>query len=141
MNRWRLRLIELQCGGFDEPTPVQDVQNVQNYHQSPTSERFEHSEQRASAKRREAPTTNAELIAPSGWFERIAPTADGEPGFEMRCAARRGRIEERGSAVLHFCAECGAWGAFGYGVNLRAGLRGRWFCGAHRPQPTAKLSP
>ena len=29
---------------------------------------------------------------------------------------------------------CGAWGAFGYCVNLRADQLGRWYCGAHRPQ-------
>jgi hypothetical protein len=33
---------------------------------------------------------------------------------------------------LHFC-HCGSWGAFGYGVSLRNGKPGKWFCGRHRP--------
>ena len=40
--------------------------------------------------------------------------------------------------LLHFCAKCGAWGAFGYAVNLRAGRPGRWYCAEHRPQGTAQ---
>jgi hypothetical protein len=134
MNRWRLRLIELQCGGVDEPTAVQIVQNVQNHLRAPTFERFEHSEQRARANWRVALATDAELVAPMGWFERVAPPAGGEPRYEMACAVRRGRLEERDGLFLHFCAECGAWGAYGYGVNLRAGRFGRWFCAAHRPR-------
>jgi hypothetical protein len=31
----------------------------------------------------------------------------------------RGRVEDRGGVVLHFCTECGTWGSFGFGVNLR----------------------
>jgi len=27
----------------------------------------------------------------------------------------------------------GAFGAFGYGVSLRAGRLGRWYCAEHRP--------
>ena len=73
------------------------------------------------------------LLAPSPWFEREIPAPDGEPGLEQPCAARRGRVQELDRAFLHFCVECGAYGAFGYGVNLRAGHLGRWYCGAHRP--------
>lgn len=32
----------------------------------------------------------------------------------------------------HLC-HCGAWGAFGVGVKLRAGQLGRWYCHAHKP--------
>jgi hypothetical protein len=70
---------------------------------------------------------------PSPWFERAIAPADGEPGLEQPCVARRGRVQELDRAFLHFCVECGAFGAFGYGVNLRAGRLGRWFCAAHRP--------
>jgi len=75
-----------------------------------------------------------ELIAPL--FERIPP-GEGEPSFEMACAARRGLVEERGGIFVHFCAECGAWGAFGYGVGLRVGRLGAWDCAEHRPEEAA----
>jgi hypothetical protein len=62
----------------------------------------------------------------------------GEPGLRQPCAARRGRVEELpDGSLLHFCTKCGAWGAFGYGVNMRGGRQGRWFCAAHRPQGAA----
>jgi hypothetical protein len=77
----------------------------------------------------EAPPT--ELLAP---LFNPAPLAESEPGFSEPCVARRGRVEARDGLFLHFCAECGAWGAFGYGVNPRADQLGRWYCGAHRPQ-------
>jgi hypothetical protein len=75
----------------------------------------------------------AELIAPLPWFEFVTRPAEGEPGFEKPCAARRGRVEERDGVFVHFCIECGRWGAYGYGVNVRAGRLGRWYCAAHRP--------
>jgi hypothetical protein len=76
----------------------------------------------------------AELLAPSPWFERVIPSVEGEPRFELPCAARRGRVQELEGAFLHFCVECGAYGAFGYGVNFRAGRLGRWYCAEHRSQ-------
>jgi hypothetical protein len=33
---------------------------------------------------------------------------------------------------VHFCAECGRWGAYGYGVNLRAGRLGHWYCALYQ---------
>jgi len=36
----------------------------------------------------------------------------------------------------HYC-RCGAWGAFGYGVHLRSGKLGAWYCREHRPKATA----
>jgi hypothetical protein len=74
-----------------------------------------------------------DLLAPPPWFDREIPVADGEPGLEQPCASRRGRVQELDRVFLHFCVECGAYGAFGYGVNLRAGRLGRWYCRAHRP--------
>jgi hypothetical protein len=74
-----------------------------------------------------------QLIAPAQWFEGRVRGRGDEPGFESPCATRRGRVEEQDRVLLHFCCECGAWGAFGYAVNLRAGRLGRWFCAAHRP--------
>ncbi len=49
-------------------------------------------------------------------------------------AARRGRVQMLDNAFLHFCEVCGRFAAFGYGVRLRAGQLGRWYCGEHRPQ-------
>ena len=72
-------------------------------------------------------------FAPVLWLDRKARVAEGEPGLEMPCAARRGRTQEVEGAFLHFCVECGAFGAFGYGVSLRAGRLGRWYCAEHRP--------
>jgi hypothetical protein len=43
-------------------------------------------------------------------------------------------VEERPDRTfLHFCHECGRWGSYGYGVVLRTGKLGRWYCAAHRP--------
>jgi hypothetical protein len=75
----------------------------------------------------------AELVAPSAWFERVASRAIGEPSFDEPCVARCGQVEDRNGVFSHFCATCGAWGAYGYSVNLRAGRLGRWYCAAHRP--------
>ena len=69
---------------------------------------------------------NAEVVAPPAWFQRVAAPATGEPGFDEPCAERRGRVEERDGQFLHFCDACGAWGAYGYGVRVRAGRQGRW---------------
>jgi hypothetical protein len=38
------------------------------------------------------------------------------------------------SDAAHRCCVCGQLAPFGYGVALRQGQEGRWFCGAHRPQ-------
>jgi hypothetical protein len=75
----------------------------------------------------------ADLVAPPDWFGRFVPLAWDEPSFNEPCAARRGRVGEEGGVLLHFCVECGRWGAFGYGVSLRADRKGRWYCAAHRP--------
>jgi hypothetical protein len=63
-----------------------------------------------------------------------------EPGLEEPCAARRGRVQEINGLLLRFCVECGRFGPFGYGVGLRAGRLGRWYCREHRPQTRAKNS-
>jgi hypothetical protein len=51
-------------------------------------------------------------------------------GVEQPCASRRaGRVQHLDGAFLHFCCHCGRFAAFGYGVHLRAGRLGRWYCG------------
>ena len=83
-----------------------------------------------------SPAVRSDAKPPSR--ESTVPVGNGEPGLRQPCAARRGRVEELPDGpLLHFCTECGAWGAFGYGVNMRAGRQGRWSCAAHRPQGAA----
>lgn len=64
---------------------------------------------------------------------QIISTSHGEPGLEQPCAARRGRVQVLDGLFLHFCCQCGRFGAFGHGVRLREGRFGRWYCGEHRP--------
>jgi hypothetical protein len=75
----------------------------------------------------------AEALAQAPWSEQLAPLGDREPGLDHPCAARRGRVQQVGKTFLHFCVECGAFGPFGYGVSLRTGQLGRWYCSKHRP--------
>jgi hypothetical protein len=80
------------------------------------------------------PLADTAIIAPGKWVERIVLPASNEPGFSEPWPPRRGRIESQGNTLLHFCYVCGAWGSYGFGVNLRGGRMGRWFCAAHRAQ-------
>jgi len=63
-------------------------------------------------------------MAPVQWFGADM-TAD-EPPYDRPCLARRGVIRGPGSRFEHFCAVCGAWGAFGLGVTAEE--PGRWYC-------------
>jgi hypothetical protein len=56
----------------------------------------------------------AAVIAPAQWFEKD-PAGD-EPPYDQPCLGRRGVIRYEGR-FEHFCAVCGAWGAFGYEVT------------------------
>jgi hypothetical protein len=71
----------------------------------------------------------AAVIAPAHWAQTAA--APSEPAFEQPCPQRRGLIERRGTVFVHFCVECGRWGAYGYGAALNH--PGRWYCRLHRP--------
>jgi hypothetical protein len=85
-----------------------------------------------AVREREGIPSEAALLAPGIWFDRFGPP--GEPPFDQPCPSRRGLVERRGAMFLHFCASCGAWGAFGYGA---VGDRpGRWYCREHLPKPT-----
>jgi hypothetical protein len=59
--------------------------------------------------------------------------ASGEPPLSEPCAARRGRVQETDNTTARFCMECGRIAPFGYGVHLRVGQAGHWYCGEHRP--------
>lgn len=41
---------------------------------------------------------------------------------------------EEGQPFVHYCAVCGAWGSFGFDVDLRNDRLGRWYCMAHKPE-------
>jgi hypothetical protein len=77
------------------------------------------------------PQSEPQLISPVSWMERYGPPALGEPPYDQPCLARRGQVKREGAAFLHFCVNCGAWGAFGYDVF--GDRRGRWYCSEHRP--------
>jgi hypothetical protein len=78
------------------------------------------------------PLVGGAIVAPVKWVEHIALRASSEPGFSEPWPPRCGRVEWQGDTLLHFCSVCGAWGSYGFGVNLRDGSMGRWFCAAHR---------
>jgi len=77
----------------------------------------------------DSPTTSAAVIAPRRWVEVVAGA--NKPSFEQPCPERRGLVERRGHLFLHFCTECGRWGAYGYGCT--GDNPGRWYCWLHRP--------
>lgn len=56
----------------------------------------------------------------------LAPSAAMQPD-----PARAGLVRHNGGAFEHYCATCGAWGAWGYSATARADVT--WFCRAHRP--------
>ena len=76
------------------------------------------------------PVETPEVVAPARWFAGALDNCP-EPSFEMPCPERRGLIERRGGAFLHFCVECGRWGTYGYGATGEK--PGRWYCHFHRP--------
>jgi hypothetical protein len=76
------------------------------------------------------PATSAAVIAPACWVTGAAGNCP-EPSFEMPCLERRGLLERRDGVFLHFCVECGRWGAYGYGATGEK--PGRWYCHLHRP--------
>jgi hypothetical protein len=83
----------------------------------------------AGARERESesdPSEEGQVISPARW----AGACDG-PSFEEPCPERRGLVERQGSLFLHFCVECGRWGAYGFGTTLSH--PGRWYCRLHRP--------
>jgi hypothetical protein len=44
--------------------------------------------------------------------------------------------DERGR-FIHYC-HCGAWAAYGYGMSVRHGRFGKWYCREHRPADPTK---
>jgi hypothetical protein len=71
-----------------------------------------------------AALAGAMVLAPVQLFEC-------EPPYNEPCPALRGVVRRPRGRFEHFCAVCGAWGAFGFGVAGDA--PGRWYCLKHRP--------
>lgn len=92
--------------------------------------------QQDRVSRHAIPSSEAARQAPlAAQSASVVPRVYGEFGLEQPYRARRGRVQELpGGQFLHFCAECGRFGAFGYGVRLSAGRFGCWYCGEHRPR-------
>ena len=64
---------------------------------------------------KESAAAPAVIFAPERWVELVAGAS--EKPFETPCPERRGLVKRKGGAFLHFCVECGRWGAFGYGCT------------------------
>jgi hypothetical protein len=47
---------------------------------------------------------------------------------------RRGFVGYVDGRFVHYCPECGEWGAHGIGVFLRRGKLGVWYCAEHKPK-------
>jgi hypothetical protein len=58
-------------------------------------------------------------LTPFHRFEPVIPRSNFEPGLELLCVARRDRVQDLAGAILCFRIECGAYGAFDYGVRMR----------------------
>jgi hypothetical protein len=58
-------------------------------------------------------------LTPFHRFEPVIPRSNFEPGLELLCVARRDRVQDLAGAILYFRIECGAYGAFDYGVRMR----------------------
>ena len=73
--------------------------------------------------------STAALLTPST-TEARSVAQDDEPNPGRVCLVRM----EPGRPFEHYCAVCGAWGAWGHDVDPLKGRLGRWYCSAHRPE-------
>jgi Protein of unknown function (DUF3987) len=100
------------------PMAVRNVQNVQSSLHTAPSEHFEQIEHRS----------NLPLSASGVQIEGLEGRRD-EQWASGNC-----QVQQLDGVIQHFCLECGRIAAFGYGVCLKAGRLGRWYCGEHRPR-------
>ncbi|MEO5334879.1 MAG: hypothetical protein H7839_22940 [Magnetococcus sp. YQC-5] len=78
------------------------------------------------------PKSAAEFYAAYRFWPWQTPWLDEHPG-------RKGLAPEvRDGMFWHWCPECGRWGCFGSGADLRRGLLGQWYCEQHRPGVAGK---
>jgi hypothetical protein len=70
----------------------------------------------------------------------VEPPAEApQPQMETRASNgipedRRGFVGYVDGRFVHYCPECGEWGAHGIGVFLRRGQLGVWYCAEHKPK-------
>jgi hypothetical protein len=102
-----------QSAASNRDTPEASIQPVEDW---------------SEAEEKRAARTDTTVIAPVQWFEGAA--APDEPPYDKPSPARRGLIRRPGGRFEHFCAICGAWGAFG--LDVTAEEPGRWYCLRHR---------
>lgn len=57
----------------------------------------------------------------------------GAPGVPFSRGADLSETHSNQHSSQRQCSVCGQQARFGYGVHLRHGEEGRWFCAAHRP--------
>jgi hypothetical protein len=76
----------------------------------------------------------AHLSVPIAADETSTQSAAAALGSDQPCVAPVGRVHD--NPWTHLCAMCGRFGPFGYGVRVRDGQLGRWYCAAHRPRET-----
>jgi hypothetical protein len=109
------------CARKSESEPQQDL--------SPVAALGALNPEQAPDANPECALAEGQVISPARWAER--DMASDEPSFEEPCLERRGLAERRGAVFLHFCVECGRWGAYGYGATRNH--PGRWYRRLHRP--------
>jgi hypothetical protein len=75
-------------------------------------------------------------FSPSGGLKASGPRdalAKWLPELKAMKPAIAAAVAKVGDAARR-CGVCGQLAHFGYGVRIRQGEEGRWFCAAHRPQ-------
>ena len=79
------------------------------------------------------PRTDAEADRVAMLWARIDRASRGE----QRKARANGATFTDGyesNPPVYYCEVCGGYASHGYGVNLRAGKIGKWYCAKHKPQ-------
>jgi hypothetical protein len=74
------------------------------------------------------PASSLSLPEPSGPSQPpVSPASLPNP-------ARVGLVRHGpGEPFVHYCRTCGAWGAFGFNVDILTGRTGLWHCRDHKP--------
>jgi hypothetical protein len=134
VNRWRLRMVELQRAGLGAPDPlfnVQNVQIVQNSQTNPTFEHFEQFEHRTDIVK-ETPRTKSGAVEAvplsmpvSAWRAAVA---------RLRPAPAIGDLSPQSWAT--FVSDCRSFVAGEWAVRAEAlGWDARQLFGCHRDRP------
>jgi hypothetical protein len=121
MNRWRVRLAELQNDTSAAPAHVQNVQNVQKATAVPPSEHFEHIEQPEPIPATQHGTADAEAEraaiieydggAPRAWAEALARLDPANPPGDVPPVRWTQLIDDCGRFLDHGWAQrCAALG-------------------------------